>query len=69
MATKKLQILDSITKQADWNQTDETQKDYIKNKPNEAEALELVVRMGLTSPAIANDGSLYTDKNGMVYTL
>ena len=34
MATKRIQILDSITKQADWAQTDETQKDYIKNKPD-----------------------------------
>ena len=33
MATKKLQILDSVTKQADWNQTDRMQSDYIKNKP------------------------------------
>ena len=69
MATKKLQILDSVTKQADWNQTDETQKDYIKNKPDEVDALELVAIMRLVSPTIANDGSIYTDKNGMVYTL
>ena len=33
MASKKIQIIGSITQNADWNQTDETKGDYIKNKP------------------------------------
>jgi hypothetical protein len=33
MSTKKIQILDSLTTQPDWDQTDETKSDYIKNKP------------------------------------
>ena len=35
MASKKLQLLGTIkTPAADWTQTDETQSDYIKNKPD-----------------------------------
>lgn len=33
MKTKKLQILGGFP-QSDWNQTDETASDYIKNKPD-----------------------------------
>lgn len=33
MSTKKLQVLDSLTIQPDWNQTNDTKSDYIKNKP------------------------------------
>lgn len=69
MASKKIQILDSIVKQADWDQTDETQKDFIKNKPDEADALALATEMGLIEPTTASDGSIYTDENGVIYTL
>ena len=31
--SKKLQIVDKLTKQADWNQNDETAADYVKNRP------------------------------------
>lgn len=34
MASKKIQIVGLDIPQADWNQTDETQLDYIKNKPD-----------------------------------
>ena len=33
MSTKKIQIIGGFP-QADFNQTDETKSDYIKNKPN-----------------------------------
>lgn len=33
MASKKIQIVGLVLPQSDWNQTDETQLDYIKNKP------------------------------------
>jgi hypothetical protein len=33
MSTKKLQVLDSLTIQPDWNQEDDAKSDYIKNKP------------------------------------
>lgn len=32
--SKKIQIVGLDIPQADWNQTDETQLDYIKNKPD-----------------------------------
>lgn len=54
---------------ADWSQNDETAADYIKNKPDESDALELVMEMGLVSPTVAEDGSIYTDENGALYSL
>ena len=35
--TKKIQIVGGIVPQSNWNQTDESQADYIKNKPEEVE--------------------------------
>lgn len=69
MATKKLQIVDSITKQADWNQTDETQKDFIKNKPNEEDALAILAEMGFIEPVMAAENTVFTDSNGALYSL
>lgn len=58
-----------LNSQVDWDQTDSTKPDYIKNKPDENDALELVSEMGLVEPVFAEDGSIYTDKNGVIYTL
>lgn len=58
-----------LNSQADWDQTDSTKPDYIKNKPDENDALELVSEMGLAEPVFAEDGSVYTDNNGVLYTL
>jgi len=58
-----------LNSQADWDQTDSTKPDYIKNKPDENDALELVSEMGLAEPVFAEDGSVYTDENGVLYTL
>ena len=55
--------------QPDWNQTDETAKDFIKNKPDEEDALALLVEMEFVSPVAASDGSMYTDNNGVIYSL
>lgn len=55
--------------QSDWSQTDETATDYIKNKPDEADALALAMDMNLISPVSADDGSIYTDENGALYSL
>lgn len=64
------QITTAITNSvADWSQTDESAPDYIKNKPDENDAMELVAEMGLVSPIAADDGSVYTDENGVLYTL
>lgn len=79
---------------ADWNQSDETAPDYIKNKPtdyvsygaqslteeqkqqvqdnigfSEDDALSLVTELNLVSLAAAEDGSIYTDENGALYSL
>ena len=63
--------------QSDWNQNDETAPDFIKNKPDailrseieEVDAIELVTETGLVSPTTAEDGSIYTDENGVLYSL
>lgn len=72
------QIYDALQNSvADWNQNDETAPDFIKNKPDvvlrseieEIDAITLVVETGLVSPAVAEDGSIYTDENGVLYSL
>lgn len=41
----------------------------LKNEVEEVDAIELAARMGLVSPVAAEDGSIYTDENGCVYSL
>lgn len=41
----------------------------LKNKPNEQDAFEILSELEIVSPAMASDGSIYTDKNGVVYSL
>jgi hypothetical protein len=36
---------------------------------SEVDALELVMSMNLVSPTAAEDGSIYTDENGALYSL
>ena len=55
--------------QSDWKQTDETQKDFIKNKPNEDDAAAILVEMGFVKPAIAAGDTILTDSKGVIYTL
>ena len=66
--TKYVQLLGGLPK-PDWDETDETSQSFIKNKPNEDDALELVTELELATPVAASDGSIYTDENGVVYTL
>mgnify|MGYP006326801055 CR=1 FL=1 len=40
-----------------------------RSEIEESDAIELVAEMGLVSPAAADDGAIYTDENGDVYTL
>jgi hypothetical protein len=54
---------------ADWDQTDETALDFIKNKPDEEDALASLVEVGFIEPVSDADGSIYTDENGNIYTL
>lgn len=55
--------------QVDWDQADNTKLDYIKNKPDENDALELLMEMNLIEPVADEDGSIYTDENGAMYTI
>lgn len=68
---------ETVETQPDWNQNDTSAPDFIKNKPDvvlrseieEIDAIELVTETGLVSPAAAEDGSIYTDENGALYSL
>jgi hypothetical protein len=41
----------------------------LKNEVEEVDAIELAAKMGLVSPVAAEDGSIYTDENGAMYSL
>jgi hypothetical protein len=69
MATKKLQILDSIIKQPDWNQADETANDFIKNKPEmatEDDVVNALIEMDLLCAVADVDGNILTDESGNI---
>lgn len=55
--------------QSDWNETDESSLAFIKNKPDESDALALLAEVGFVEPVADADGSIYTDENGNIYTL
>ena len=55
--------------QPDWKETDESSLKFIKNKPNKDDALALLAEMGFIEPTIAADGSIFTDSNGVLYSL
>lgn len=40
-----------------------------RSEVEEIDALELVTEMGFVSPVAASDGSIYTDENGVLYSL
>lgn len=59
-------------KQSDWNQTDESRMDYIKNKPEEgtsADAVALLAELGVVDPVTDEAGIFYTDETGAIYTI
>ena len=41
----------------------------LRNEVEEVYAIELAAKMGLVAPAAAEDGSIYTDENGALYSL
>lgn len=53
----------------DWDQEDANQSDYIKNKPDGTDALELLMELEVAEPAFSEDGYIYTDEDGILYTL
>jgi hypothetical protein len=48
---------------------DETSPAFIKNKPDEFDALEILVEMNMVSPTVSDDNSVFTDENGAIYSL
>lgn len=40
-----------------------------KSEVEEIKAINIATEMGLVSPTTADDGSIYTDENGILYTL
>ena len=59
-------LLDS---QADWDQTDSSAANFIKNKPDEDDAFTLLLEMNLIEPVTNEDGSIYTNENGAMYII
>ena len=41
----------------------------LRDEVEEMDAIEIAAKMGLVSPVAASDGSIYTDENGVIYTL
>jgi len=68
-AEADIEDLKPLDVQADWKQTDETAMDFIKNKPNEDDALALLAETGIIDPITAADGSVFTDSDGALYSL
>lgn len=59
----------SAIKQPDWNQTDETAKDFIKNKPNEAtevDILKLLLELDMLSVVFDENEAMLTDENDAI---
>ena len=51
--------------QVNWKQTNPSAADFIKNKPNSDDALDLVIEMKLVSPIILED-AIHTDGDGVI---
>ena len=58
-----------LNSQADWDQTDSSAANFIKNKPDEDDAFTLLLEMNLIEPVTNEDGSIYTNENGAMYTI
>lgn len=58
--------------QSDWNQNDETAKDFIKNKPDIAsdeDVMNMLSDLGIINPITTSDGSILISPTGEIYTL
>ena len=70
---KKLQIVGNFhIPQADWNQTDETKNDYIKNKPRIAtddEVMTLLRSYNIITLIVDSTGYVYLDKDEKILTM
>ena len=51
--------------QADWDQTDELATDFIKNKPDESDAIELIMETALAEPLFEDDDTVLADEQSI----
>lgn len=58
-----------VNVQADFDETDETSKAFIKNKPTKEDALQLAFEMELIDLITDENGAIYTDLNGEILSL
>ena len=71
MASKKIQILGGFP-QSNWEQTDDTKIDYIKNKPVEAtddEVMELLMAYSIVMLVSDTTGYTYLDADGKILVI
>lgn len=58
--------------QSDWNENDETAKDFIKNKPDIAsdeDVMNMLSDLEIINPITTSDGSILISPTGEIYTL
>ena len=58
--------------QSDWNQNDDTQPDYIKNKPSIAtndDSMDFLAEMGMITPVANSNGEILTSSSNEIYSL
>lgn len=63
-ALLRKQISEAVV-QADWDQTNELATDFIKNKPDESDAIELIMETGLAEPLFADDNTVLADEQSI----
>ena len=60
---------ESAIAQADWSVNDESASSFIKNKPNENDALLVAIETELIDPITTMSGEILTDQNNNIITL
>ena len=68
----KAMSLSSGGVQSDWNQNDDTQPDYIKNKPSVAtndDTMDFLAEMGMITPVANSNGEILTSSSNEIYSL
>lgn len=58
-----------VENQADFAITDRTSPSYIKNKPSQDEAIELLAEAEVVQPMADENGALYVDNNNALYVI
>ena len=54
---------------SDFSETDESSPAFIKNKPTEEDAMELLAEMDIIQPMADENGALYVDENNTIYVI